>query len=143
MDKIRFEERIGEESEKIVKIYINERSFIDLVKEYETSFAGSIAGDYAWLWSDVVFLPSRHFLGEPIYELDFYNGKSAVLGCECGIVECWPLVAKITLTQDTVTWSDFEQPHRGPESAGGHWDYRTFGPFVFDRKEYESQLSKG
>lgn len=38
--------------------------------------------------------------------------------------------------------SEFEQKQRGPKSAGGHWKYESLSPFVFDRKQYESELNR-
>jgi hypothetical protein len=61
---------------------------------------------------------------------------------KCGVIECWSFVAKITVNEEMVTWSDFEQPHRGPESVGGYWNYNQLVPFVFDRKQYEEALKK-
>lgn len=58
--------------------------------------------------------------------------KATVLGCTCGIVECWFLMVEITLLDDVVIWSDFEQFHRP-------WVY-ALGPFVFDRAAYERAL---
>ncbi|MED4729387.1 hypothetical protein P9597_14765 [Aneurinibacillus migulanus] len=37
---------------------------------------------------------------------------------------------------------EFEQPHRSIDSAGGYWSYDKLKPFVFDRKQYEAELSK-
>jgi hypothetical protein len=60
--------------------------------------------------------------------------KTALLGCGCGEVGCSPLMARITVTDDTVTWDEFEQPTRPG------WDYDGFGPFTFDRAQYEQAL---
>jgi hypothetical protein len=60
--------------------------------------------------------------------------KTALLGCGCGEVGCSPLMARVTVTDETVTWDEFEQPTR-PD-----WDYDEFGPFTFDRSEYERAL---
>lgn len=140
MDRLRLMIEVSEyQGSEIVHLYINDRNFIEMLKEYEAPFAGNIAGEYEGLCPDHVFLPSRHLLGEPI-ELLEYDGKAAVLECECGCPGCWPFLVKITVEEDIVMWSDFEQPHRGPESAGGHWKYDKFGPFIFDRKQYESEL---
>ncbi|MBA4537807.1 hypothetical protein H1Z61_11865 [Bacillus aquiflavi] len=144
MDTIKFKTRQTKEG-PIVDIYINERNIIDILIEVESSFAlregkQHIAGDYSGLWPEIVYLPSKHMLGKPVEELDFYNGKSAILRCKCGITECWPFVVNIYLDKDTVTWSDFEQPHRGKNSAGGHWEYEQLNPFIFDRKQYEEAL---
>lgn len=54
-----------------------------------------------------------------------------LLGCDCGEVGCWPLEARVIALNDTVTWTAFKQPHR-PQ-----WDYTKFGPFVFERTQYE------
>lgn len=40
------------------------------------------------------------------------------------------------VSEDTVVWSDFEQHHRK------NWRYDSFGPFVFDRGQYEAALSE-
>jgi hypothetical protein len=62
------------------------------------------------------------------------RGKVPVLGCECGEWGCWPLLARIAGDESTVTWTEFEQPHR--KGRG----YSSFGPFVFDRRAYESAV---
>lgn len=61
--------------------------------------------------------------------------KVPLLGCECGEWGCWPLLASVTVDDDAVLWSAFEQPYR-PER-----DYGGFGPFTFDRQEYEGELA--
>ncbi|HEV2347534.1 MAG TPA: hypothetical protein VGS97_25810 [Actinocrinis sp.] len=43
-------------------------------------------------------------------------------------------MAQITVTPDRVTWSSFEQPHRKTR------DYTAFGPFRFDRRQYDDAL---
>ncbi|MFC9435347.1 hypothetical protein [Nocardia sp. NPDC057030] len=62
------------------------------------------------------------------------RSKTPLLACECGEWVCWPLQAEITLTEDLATWDNFEQPHR-PQR-----DYRGFGPFRFDRRQYDDAL---
>jgi hypothetical protein len=62
------------------------------------------------------------------------QGKTALLSCECGEVGCSPLLARVTVTEDAVTWDEFEQPTR-PD-----WDYDGFGPFSFSRSDYEQAL---
>ena len=37
-------------------------------------------------------------------------GTAWLLGCDCGDLGCWPLAAQITVTDATVTWSEFQQP---------------------------------
>lgn len=68
-----------------------------------------------------------HRPGEPWVE------KTVVLGCRCGIVECWPLLVKVDLRGSVAVWSRFETFHR---------DWRLeLGPFVFDRARYVRTLT--
>ena len=62
-------------------------------------------------------------------------GKVPLLGCSCGEWGCWPLLARVTTTAVEVRWSDFEQPFRRDR------DYSAFGPFVFDRQDYDRALA--
>jgi hypothetical protein len=138
-----------------VEIYIDDRSLIEIVREAEKPFVAAeneerkteegfaenplTAGDYSWLPESFIYPPSRNLLGEAYDAFilapgDMHYGKSILLGCTCGIVECWCLAVKITLSEETVTWSDFGQFHR-------EWDFKL-KPFVFERKQYESELKK-
>jgi hypothetical protein len=76
--------------------------------------------------------------------LDYFMGEEGVYGhppgtvyllfCSCGEPGCWPLQARILICGDSVLWGDFKQPHR-PDR-----DYRGFGPFEFEREEYEATV---
>jgi hypothetical protein len=119
---------------------INDLSLISILKEVELPFAkkeGSprIAGTYDGLPNSIVFLPSKHFLGEP-KAMYFYDGKTSILECECGCEGCWPFLVKIEVDENNVRWSGFEQPHRA------EWKYDALGEFVFVRKEYELALAR-
>jgi hypothetical protein len=129
------------DNQEYVDIYINNERLIDIIKRIELKYDSKIAGSYKGLPTDIVFLPSRHLLDRP-YALYDYGDKVSVLECECGCAGCWDLNVKITLEDDKVVWSDFEQPHRDEDSAGGYWKYDELKPFVFDRNEYEVELSK-
>jgi hypothetical protein len=59
------------------------------------------------------------------------DGEIWVLGCQCGEVGCWPLMASVTRVPGGYRWSAFRQPHR-PER-----NYDAFGPFVFGEMQYE------
>lgn len=74
----------------------------------------------------------EHFLGK---ENPGLGPKTAVLGCECGEVGCWPLMVRITPTGRLVVWDAFEQPHRPARN------YSAFGPFQFDREQYGAALA--
>lgn len=92
------------------------------------------AGGYAGPASlDGVFWPSRHYLGEP--ELSYRDdGDTVLLGCPCGLWGCWPLSARVEVTETSVTWSGFFN------GARKSWDLTELGPFVFDRRQYEASL---
>ncbi|MFZ3493021.1 hypothetical protein ACODT5_07280 [Streptomyces sp. 5.8] len=78
----------------------------------------------------------RHFLGDPDPERrEPGTGAMALLGCICGTDECWPMMATVTVTADTVTWSGFHQPYR-PE-----WGVLALGPYAFPRTAYEQALA--
>ena len=141
MDDVHYE--IGEREDpsygvvEAVAIFINGRDLTEPVREMESPFATQdgqpdLAGSYAGLYPEEVFLPSRRLLGEPetTYDMDSPNGKLAVLGCICGEPGCWPLLVRIRAGDEVVTWDNFEQPHRK------HWRYDRLGPFVFDRSQY-------
>jgi hypothetical protein len=150
--KMQGQEANFEKAEKDVRpsdIYINGKFFVDIIREIEEPVfvrenlqrdaeSQLIAGDYLSLPASLTYLPCRNLLDEPdefafVTEPDdIHFGKSTLLGCTCGILECWFLVAKISLTETTVTWSNFGQ---------FHLDYEyEIEPFVFDRKQYENEL---
>ncbi|MGW3018540.1 hypothetical protein [Streptomyces longwoodensis] len=61
--------------------------------------------------------------------------STPVLGCSCGIWGCWPLLAAVGVTADSVTWTGFRQPHRPL------WGTLPLGPFTFARAPYERALA--
>lgn len=116
---------------------IDGHSLIDLVAAFEMQRGYRPSGGYAGI------VPAHFNFGD----LTRYYQAAAdrqwpspdyawVLGCDCGEVGCWPLTTRITVTDDQVIWSDFSQGHRED------WDYRGFGPFVFERQQYTSAVSR-
>ncbi|WP_241826922.1 hypothetical protein [Streptomyces graminilatus] len=88
------------------------------------------------LYVEEVGDPLRHFLGDPSPRFtDSCAGATPLLGCVCGDWACWPLLALVTATSETVTWSSFRQPHRE------QWGELDMGPYVFDRTAYEAALA--
>ncbi|MER7052475.1 hypothetical protein [Streptomyces sp. NPDC000351] len=63
------------------------------------------------------------------------SGALFLLGCPCGIDACWPLLATVTRTEQTITWGAFHQPCR-PE-----WGELPLGPYTFLRAPYEASLA--
>jgi hypothetical protein len=113
--------------------YVDGVSLIEIVSAFEHKKGFSPAGGYGPLipeWFNCRPL-DRYFLAD--FEPDSYFLDLQgiyLLGCDCGEVACWPLVAHIETSRETVEWSGFRQPFR-PE-----WSYTEFGPFVFDLREY-------
>jgi hypothetical protein len=126
-------QRSQELDAEVVRILVDGRDLVDLVRPIELPFASAeghpeIAGSYDGLLPrDWVDLPEQ-------YDDD---DRAALLACaSCGEPGCWPLRARVEAVADSVTWSDFQQPHR-PE-----WSYASFGPFVFDRAQYDEEVAR-
>lgn len=75
-----------------------------------------------------------HYLG--CGDVFVQPGRVLLLGCTCGDWGCHPLFAWVDVNADVVRWADFDQPHN-PDR-----DYSAFGPFVFDRTEYQSAIEE-
>ena len=145
MDSIVFKVPKGKDTG--VHIIINGRDFIDILRDIELPFATReghprIAGAYSGIPSHRVFLPSRHFLGEPEPLYSDGKGRTCVLECECGEPGCWPMAVRIEIREREVMWRDFQQPHRSSESKAGEWRYDALPSFIFDRQLYEKALSE-
>ena len=138
MDKIEFKiekRKNGDFEYDSVKILINDKNLIELLKDFEAPLSKSegsenIAGAYDGLTSIELYKSLAT-------EAD--NEKARILECECGSDGCWPFLTQIRYATDKITWTDFEQPHRGQESSK-FWDYSAFGEFTFDKGEYLRQI---
>jgi hypothetical protein len=145
MDEVSFElapagEQFADDLKQI-RIEVNGTEFPELVRDVELPAArlegdAELAGNYVGLVPGYVRMDlAGQFLGgggARLYEDD--EDKVQLLGCGCGEVGCSPLLARITVSDDTVTWDEFEQPQR-PD-----WDYQALGPFTFERAQYERAL---
>ena len=131
---------------KEVRLLIDGQDLISMLEEFERPLAireGSpsrIAGRYSGV--SAAHTPKDRFLG--LCDLDYGEdqNKVAVLECQCGCEGCWPFAVKITVTDSSVLWSDFEQPHRSTESAQTPWGYAGFGPFEFPKEAYLTEIEK-
>ena len=118
----------------VARLVVNGRDLVDLVGTFERGFDAEVAGGYQALPAEEVLPPSQLLLGGPHPLYHYPEGRVALLACECGEIDCWPLIARIDVEEDRVIWHHFAQPHR-PQ-----WSYANFGPFVFDRAAYEATL---
>ena len=133
MNRIELRVQRGRELDAdVVPIFVDGRDLVDLVRPVELPFAtaeghSSIAGGYDGLLPEYWLELPEQYGGD---------GRAAVLSCKCGEVGCWPLRVRIAIDGQHVVWSDFQQPHR-PD-----WAYKGFGPFVFERGEYEREVAR-
>jgi hypothetical protein len=123
---------------RVINLFVNGTRLQDLVRSVEQPYAkadgnAGLAGNYAGLAVGPT-LPASHYLGEPV-ETWFGDGDTILLGCVCGDPGCWPLTARVTVSESTVTWSGFRTGHRD-------WDLSAVGPFTFERRAYEAALVK-
>lgn len=112
-------------------------ALVDRVATYERARGYEPAGDYGGLvpehfrFGDL----AEYFRGEEVRQWP-RRGYLWLLGCDCGEVGCWPLEARVTVTDDAVTWSEFRQPFRDD------WSYEGLGPFTFDRTRYDDAVAR-
>lgn len=128
---------IEDEYGSVARFSIDGRDLVEWVREFEVPFAGPLAGAYSPIRSEEVAPLSDSLPGRPTPIYSGGDGRSILLECECGEPGCWPLDARVVVTDESVTWTDFRQPYRPA------WDYGQFGPFVFKREQYESALRFG
>ena len=130
---LRRERAENEEGEDRVTTLINGRDLIAMLREVELPFATadgqpSVAGSYGgltplewdWIGDMIEGKPSPSELAD---------GSIAVLACECGVTQCWPLLARIEVAGERVEMGGFFQPYRRD------WRHDGLGPFVFSRAE--------
>jgi hypothetical protein len=127
-----------------VRLLVDDRDLAELVREVELPHARAegaprIAGAYAGLApSQLRGGLRRHFLvGEGSDLACGPREKTVLLGCDCGEPGCWPLMARVSVEEDAVVWSEFEQPQRRDA-----WSYAGFGPLRFARAQYEAALAE-
>jgi len=118
-------------------IRVDDRDLLEYVREAEKPFASveghpELAGGYQPL---PAFMALEDFAAKCTEKVSVYD-------CECGCFGCWPLRVRISVSDKIVTWSEFEQPHRGPKSPASWWRYDKLGPFEFERDQYEAALTK-
>jgi hypothetical protein len=123
-----------------IRIEVNGTDLVELVRQAELPSAEAdeepeLAGTYVGLVPGYIRMDlAGQFLGgSGTWLYSEGEGKTALLSCNCGEVGCSPLLARVTVDEDTITWDEFEQPTR-PD-----WDYDGFG-FTFARAQYEQAL---
>jgi hypothetical protein len=117
---------------------LDDKDFMQMVKEYELTRKNvnkELAGTFSFL--NIAYYKHAYFLGanksQHRYPLINNDGRIAVLECECCIPGCAPLLAEVVVEDEVITWRNFGLRHIA---------YEGFGPFTFNRYQYESELIK-
>jgi hypothetical protein len=123
-----------------VRILIDGIDFRELARRHEAPIATAagtpeLAGAYEYR-STTTFSPDLFYGKDPTTADDNPN-RVTLMGCGCGVIECWPLLATIDVRDQYVRWHSFRQPHRPA------WRYDGFGPFAFDRSQYDRAIADG
>jgi hypothetical protein len=108
-----------------------------LVEEHDLKIGNRPAGGFGGLVrKQFNFGPwDRYFMAEaPSREIERVG--HFLLGCTCGELTCWPLVARILRHGELMVWDHFKQPNR-PEL-----DYSSFGPFRFEVNQYRQAVAE-
>ncbi|WP_299335033.1 hypothetical protein [uncultured Psychroserpens sp.] len=136
------EVQVNELNQFVTKILIDGTDLIVLLSEFEKPFAKKegcpdIAGQYGGLNPRTLYKNLLNLTDNS----NSNNNKSDILDCDCGVWGCWAFMTKIENVNNKIIWTDFEQLHRGKDSHN-HWNYSKFGPFEFNKSEYNSELEK-
>ncbi len=138
MDELRFDIKQNAAGAAVVTPVINGRPLPELVGEFERErgFADPTGGYDGIIPEFIRYGPlDEYFLGRARDWLLTNPQRIYVLGCECGEVGCWPLIATVEVDDGAVRWSQFEQPHRSKR------DYSGLGPFEFEKGAYQRSLA--
>lgn len=116
----------------VILPHIDGTDLRDLLRPVERAQgAGEGAGSYAGVPVSGRKRLDVQYLGRS--SQDTYETTITVLGCTCGIVDCWPLRVHVSVDPEVVIWTSLENGCRP-------WDYGELGSFTFDRYEYVSGL---
>ena len=124
---------------KVVVPYIDGTSLCDQVAAFEAEHGyDDPAGGYGGIVPEYMnYGPlDDYFLARGVSAARSEGGAQYLLACECGEAGCWPLMGRITALDARYRWDSFHNPFRMTR------DYRAFGPFVFERCEYEAAISQ-
>jgi hypothetical protein len=93
--------------------YVDGTSLAALVEAYERAKEYDPAGYGGLITAYFDYgRPDEYFTGEN--KSDYWMSLKGIylLGCACGEVGCWPLIASVYRKDDTIRWDGFVQPHR-------------------------------
>ena len=115
-----------------VEIIVNGENFRSKVRAVERPFAK--AEGNPGIAGHAPITPRE--LYESLHD-DYLNFDSvSILGCGCGVIDCWPLDVKVDVGTKTVAWYGFNMYHRED------WDYSDLGKYIFDKQQYFQEVDK-
>lgn len=115
-----------------VEIYINGENFREKVCKQELPFAEQEGNPRIAGHAPITPRELYQSLHDDYAEEECVS----ILGCCCGVVDCWPLDVAIEVGKNVVTWYGFNMYHRK------NWDYSSLGSLVFDKQQYWSEVDK-
>jgi len=137
---------VEDESIEVLEYLVDGVSFLELVRRAElpdalveqAERADEFAPDPAPMLAGTYMygrFTCEHLLGgkPDLIPHGAEEGESILLGCDCGIFDCWALTATIAVGEDTVTWSNLRNTYRD-------WNYDSIGTLTFSRRQYEASL---
>jgi hypothetical protein len=114
-------------------------AFSELVKTFELSQGyNDPAGGYGGIPVEFTHIGDRelYYRGQIDRESSLKLDPLYLLGCECTVVDCWPLMGHIYSYKNWYIWSDFSNPFRLKR------EYALLAPFYFQRNAYENALKE-
>ncbi|MGB0525889.1 MAG: hypothetical protein ACPGJS_23115 [Flammeovirgaceae bacterium] len=142
---IKFQSTVAQDHRlgKRLKVLIDDRDLIDLVKQTERPFAkkeevGIQAKDYIGLPFELALSPSEHLIGNTAINYTAPKNRSILLvDKETGKSENWAFSAEIRVYRRHVVWCNFMQLQRAKT-----WRYKKLGIFVFNKLQYIDALQE-
>ncbi len=119
--------------EKIFQVLIDDTPLLDLFRDYEQQYSGTINGAYTDALSEHALSPS----------LVTNGARFMPLGCDCGTFECWFVTGQVQMFDNFVCWGQWANPYRdktATQKGYQHWDYKRFPALVFDQQQYLSTI---
>jgi hypothetical protein len=117
-----------------VELLVNGQDLKDLVTDFERAKNYEPAGGYDSISLAGLQHAKDRLTGQPNSWPG--DGEVVLLVCEsCREEGCWPLFARVEMSQGVVEWSGIRQPHR-PDR-----DYSEL-QFTFDRQQYDAALGE-
>jgi hypothetical protein len=124
----------------VVNPYIDGRSLLAIVSEYEARFIGQ-PGERETKPGGYDGLEPDRFISQMKY--DWAKDVQIMEEPVDRVADDWDLLMNYDTKDGEVVWSGFHQPWRDEDRSGRpRWDYSDFPIFVFDKSLYRAEIEK-